>query len=168
MDIRFSGARDLADIRRALRDLDDKTITRRLSKGLAKTTEPLTKEIRAEAGRTMPSGYGPTLSKSLRFRRSTRERSGTARVELRIYGDGAREERDIRRLNRGELRHPVFGRSRRIRRGPKAGTVVRNPWAVQHVRKGFVDRPVDRLGPGVRREMDALVDEIADQIISAR
>lgn len=113
----------------------------------------------------MPSGYAPVLARSLRFRTQVRASHSTARVLFRVYGDGRREQRDVAALNKGTLRHPVFGRTRPLKRHAKhRATSKANPWVPQKVRKGFVDRPADRLTPEVARQMQAVVDWVGDQI----
>jgi len=143
-------AGDLTQLRRALRRIDDKRMSRRLSRGLTRATQPVRKAIPAEAQRLLPSGYGPIMAKSVRYRQSTRERRGQAQVTLRIWAKGKRDKRDVRTINRGVLRHPVWGNRER--------------WVAQRVRRGFVDRPLDRLSDDVRREMRLVVDEIAAEI----
>ncbi len=151
MLVRVSGGVDLTSVRRNLRMLGAGDLSRQMSRGLQRAAKPLRAEVQAEAVKAMPSGYGPLLSKSLRFRTSTRERRGAASLVIRIYGDGKKEHRDVVRINKGVLRHPVYGRRK-------------NPWVNQKVRVGFVDRPVDRMAPDIRREMQAVVEYIATQI----
>lgn len=150
LSVRVDGGRDLTSVRRNLRMLGDRGLSRQLSAGLQRAAKPFAPAVRAEVPKAMPSGYAPTLSKSLRFRISSSERRGAASVVIRVYGDGKAEKRDVPALNRGVLRHPVYGR--------------RSNWVAQKVRSGFVDRPADRLAPDIRREMNAVVDYIADQI----
>lgn len=147
----ISGGADLTAVRRQLRLIGDKGLGRQLSQGLQRAAKPLAPAIRESATDLLPSGYGPLLSKSMRFRTTVRERRGAARLTYRIFGVGKRENRDVPRINQGVLRHPVFGRRKK-------------PWVNQRVRRGFVDRPVDRLAVDIRREMQAVVDQIADQI----
>jgi hypothetical protein len=72
---------------------------------------------------------------------------GTANVSAR----GKTEERDVAAVNRGRLRHPVFGRRRA-------------PWKTTTVVRGFVDRPInkagDRITDAVRKARDSVADEI--------
>lgn len=145
------GSADLAQVRRALKQVGDKGLGKQLAAGLSRAARPLGPAIRAEVPRAMPSGYAPVLAKSLRFRTAVKSARTTARVTVRVYGDGQREKRDVPALNRGTLRHPVFGRRRK-------------GWVAQRVRAGFVDRPADRLGPDISREMQAVVDYVAGQI----
>lgn len=145
------GTADLTSVRRALKQVGDVGLGKQLARGLSRAARPLGPAIRAEVPRAMPSGYAPVLSKSLRFRTAVNSTKQTARLVFRVYGDGRREKRDVPTLNRGVLRHPVYGK-----RG--AG------WVAQRVRSGFVDRPADRMGPDISREMQGVVDYVADQI----
>lgn len=154
MQIRVTGGTDLARTREALRRVGDKALSRKMSKALQSAARPLGPEVRREIPRALPLGYAPELSRSMRFRTSVRERSGYARVQIRVYGDGRRQRRDVPTINRGTLRHPLFGN--------------RNRWYAQRVRPGFVDRPVDRLIPGVVDQMQTVVDAVAEQITQSR
>lgn len=149
---RVSAGRDLTSVRRSLRMLGDQGLSRQMSRGLQRAARPVKPAVQAEAVRALPSGYGPLMSKSVRVRTQSKERRGSASVTIRVYSDGKKEHRDVVRINKGVLRHPI-----------PAGR--RHPWVDQRVRRGFVDRPVDRLAPDVRREMNAVVDWVADQIV---
>lgn len=153
MSVRVAGGADLTSVRRNLRMLGDGDLSRQMSRGFQRAAKPLKPEVQKSAEALMPhrGGYAGLLSKSLRFRTTTRERRGAASLVITIYGAGKKEQRDVVRLNRGVLRHPI-----------PAGR--KHPWVNQSVRRGFVDRPVDRLAPDVAREMQAVVDYIADQI----
>ena len=150
MSVRVQGGAQLHTVRQRLREVGDQGLGKQMGRALSRAGKPLAAAVRAEVPKAMPSGYAPTLAKSLRFRTAVQESRSTARVTFRVYGDGRRDRRDVPTLNRGRLRHPVFGR--------------RANWVDQRVRSGFVDRPVDRLAPDVAREMQAVVDYIADQI----
>jgi hypothetical protein len=154
--------RDLTSVRKALKELGDKGLGKEMSRGLSRAVLPLRREIRAEAKKKMPSGYGPLLSKSLRFRQQVKSGRRDAHVTERVHGDGKKERRDVLRLNEGILRHPVFGRSRPTRRGRRS-----NPWAAQKVDAGFITDPADRLQPQIGNAMRAVLDEVADKLRSA-
>lgn len=149
--VRVGVGRDLTQVRRQLRQLGDKDLSRQMSRALTRAAKPVKPAVQKSAQQLLPSGYGPLMSKSLRARTQARERRGAASVTITVSAAGQRENRDVRRINAGVLRHPVFGRRRK-------------PWIAQPVRRGFVDRPVDRLAPEVAREMQAVVDWVADQI----
>ncbi|HEX6969862.1 MAG TPA: hypothetical protein VF174_13780 [Micromonosporaceae bacterium] len=167
MQVRVQGGRDLASVRRSLRTLGDQNLSRQLSKGLQRAAKPLKPAIQKSALQLLPKsgGYAELMSKSVRVRTAVRGRSGSASVTLTVFGDGKTEKRDVPRINKGILRHPVYGRSRPLKNHARyKATSKTNPWVAQRVRRGFVDRPIDRLAPEVRREMHAVVDWIADQI----
>lgn len=149
--VQVQPGRDLTTVRRNLRQIGDKGLSRQLSAGLQRAAKPFRPAVQKSAAELMPSGYGPILSKSLRYRTAVRERRGSASVQIRLYGEGKAEKRDIPAINRGTLRHPVFGRRK-------------SPWVSQRVPAGFVDRPADRLGPAMAKEMQAVVDHVADLI----
>lgn len=151
LSIKATSSRDLTTVRRNLRQLGDRGLSRQMARGLQRAAVPLKPAVQRKAAELLPSGYGPLMSKSLRVRTQVRERRGAASVTIRVFGAGKRENRDVVRVNKGVLRHPI-----------PAGR--RHPWVNQPVRRGFVDRPVDGLGPDVAREMRAVVDYIADQI----
>lgn len=138
-----------------------------MSRGLQKAARPLKPAIQASAVRVLPKrgGYGPLMSASVRLRTQARERRGSASVHITVWAKGKTDKRDVARINAGMLRHPVFGRTRRLKRHAKwRATSKSNPWVAQKVRRGFVDRPVDQLTPDVVREMHAVVDWVADVI----
>lgn len=149
--VTVSAPRDLASIQKALKQLGDKGLGKEMSKQLVAAGRPLRRELRAEVPKVMPSGYAPVLSKSYRFRQQTKSGRQTAHVVLRLHADGQKERRDLPSLNRGRLRHPVYGRRRQA-------------WVDQKVRAGVVDRPIDRVQPQVRRQMEAVLDYVADQL----
>ncbi|HEX6968603.1 MAG TPA: hypothetical protein VF174_07325 [Micromonosporaceae bacterium] len=150
LSVQVRSGRDLGAVRQALREVGAKGLGKQLSQGLRKAARPLVAEVRKELPTTMPSGYAPTLSRSLRHRTTVRSRRMDATVVWQLYGAGRKSNRDVAALNRGTLRHPVFGR--------------RSRWVAQPVRPGMVDRPVDRLGPEITRQMQAVVDDIAARI----
>lgn len=168
LEVTVTGGADLAGVRRALRELGATGLGREMSRGISRAVLPLRQQIRAEAVRKMPSGYGPLLSKSLRFRQSTRTGRRDAQVTERVYGDGQRERRDVIRLDQGVLRHPVFGRTRPLKRHARwRATSKRNPWVAQKVDAGFVAEPVERLRPEISRAMQSVLDEVAAKLRKA-
>lgn len=151
----IDGAATLHRVAAQMRAEGKKDLSRAMGKALGDAVEPVKREIRIEADKVMPSegGYRSLLSKSLRFRMSRRSEGQRAHVILATYADGTSERRDIRALERGTLRHPVHGRSRKIKVGVRAGTIIPNPWAVTTIRSGFHER-------GTANAMDAAVDAL--------
>jgi hypothetical protein len=149
-EVKVTGTAKLRQVQKRLRVVGDQGLGKQMGKALREAAKPLQPAVRRQALSAMPSGYGPILSKSLRFRTAITSSRDTADVVIRVYGQGRRERRDVPTLNRGRLRHPLYGN--------------RNRWFEQRVRPGFVDRPADRLLPDVARQMQAVIDYVADQI----
>ena len=165
MSVRVTGSTQLHSIIERLRETGNEGLGKGMAAGFRLATAKLKPEVLAEVPKAMPSGYAPTLSKSLRFRTEIRDFKHVARVTWRVYGDGEKERRDVPQLNRGILRHPVYGRSRPLKNHARfKATSMLNPWVAQKVRRGFVDRPVDRLAPEVRRQMQDVIDKVAERI----
>jgi hypothetical protein len=161
LEARIDGATALKQFADHLKREGDKGLAKQMSRALGKAVEPVKASIEAEAEKTMPSsgGYASLLTKSLRHRMSRRTGTREAQIRLTTYADGTEEKRDLPRLEKGELRHPVWGRSRKLKRGHRAGTIIRNPWAVTSIRPGFHRRGTDE---AIDKAQDALLGVIQD------
>jgi hypothetical protein len=159
LDIRIAGIDEVLKLSRQIRATGDKGLGREMGKALGEAIKPVTEAIEASAAKTMPSGYAPTLTASLKHRRSQRTASRQASLRLTTIGEGTKEQRDLVRLNKGELRHPVFGRSRATRRGRR-----KNPWAVTSIKAGFHDRGVEDAGPEAEKRLGRVLDDFAERL----
>lgn len=149
MDLRVQGAQQFRDL--ALRcKAADKALMTELRKGVGKAVRPLGEQIRAEVPAAMPSGYAPVLSRSLRHRVSTRTGVANFGVSLTTFAEGKSDRRRVVAMDRGSLRHPLFGN--------------RNRWYATRVRPGFWSRPVeDGKDDAVRGAVKAM-DQVAAKI----
>lgn len=159
VDVRIAGADQLRQLSAHIRATGDKGLGRELGRALDKAIEPVRRAIEAEAEKTMPSGYRATLTRSLKHRRTLRTSTRQASLRLATFGEGRKERRDLPALNAGQLRHPVFGRARRTKSGPKA-----NPWSVTTIRPGFHERGTERAGAEAERQIGIVLDEFADRL----
>lgn len=151
-------ANDLFDLARDARVAGRKDLEKEINAGLARSVKPIEQAIRAEADRVMPDsgGYRAVLSRSLRIRAA----KGDMRVRLLVSARGQSEDRDVRRLNLGELRHPnPPGRFRRVN-----GRRVVNDWSVTRIRAGFVFRPFDEHADTVERELSEALGNVARKL----
>lgn len=166
LEARITGSAELRRLATSIRATGDKGLGREMSAGLRRASEPVKVSIRDSAEDTMPErgGYKAQLSRSLRFRTQLHAGVRTASFRLFTYADGTNERRDIRRLELGELRHPVFGRSRRIRVGVRAGTAQPNPWTVTKITPGFHRRGTEKAADAAEREMATVLDEFAQRL----
>lgn len=123
-----------------------------MADALERATKPMQESIKASALATMPSGYGPTFVASLAHRRSRRASGQRAQVILRTYADGQAQRREIRHLEAGNLRHPLYGH-----RG--------SAWHVTKIRAGFHKRGTDGAADAVTTEIIKVVEDFAQRLI---
>lgn len=159
LELRIDGVDELRRLAAQIRYTGDKGLGRQMSAALGRALGPVTRAITAEAGKTAPSGYRAELTASMRHRRSSRTAAREARVRLTTTAKGQSEERDLPALDAGILRHPVFGRTRRTKRGEK-----KNPWAVTRVRPGFHERGIKDAEAEAQRQLQAVLDDFADRL----
>jgi hypothetical protein len=164
LEIRISGAARLHQLAARMRAEGRKDLIRQMGDALAKAADPLKGKIREEASAVMPAsgGYKAAFDKSLKFRVQRRGASAQSEVSLTTYASGKAERRDIRALNKGNLRHPVFGRSRP---GKRKGERIPNPWSVTSIRSGFWDRGTQGAADEVEQRMGEVVQEFAQKLI---
>jgi hypothetical protein len=135
---RVTGAAELRYVARLVERQRVAGLKKELAAAQRRAFAPLLPAIRAEAA-TLPSGYAPTMARTVRL--SVRRRGLETTAE--VYARGRRRERDVRSIDAGRLRHPLFGN--------------RGNWYTTRVRPGFVDRPVKNLGERIATEsLDAL------------
>lgn len=163
LEVRVSGAAELHRVAAEIRREGRKDLAKEMSKALSNAVEPVRKSIRASADQTMPraGGYGAVFDKSLRFRMARRNRANEASLDLATYADGTSERRDIDALEKGNLRHPVFGRSRA---GKRKGERVANPWAVTSIRSGFWKRGTDGAMDEAQKQLETVIDKLAERL----
>jgi hypothetical protein len=126
----------------------DKALIPQLRKEIKAAVDPIPTAIRAEIPRTMPSGYAPVLSRSLRTRISTRVTAGDIKVTLTAYADGKTKRREVGPLNRGVLRHTRWG--------------DRRHWYAQAVQAGFWSRPIEAGLDDVKAAAARALEKIAN------
>jgi hypothetical protein len=145
-----NGLRELRYVADRLRKAAARDLTRELAKGQRAAFRPLQKEIAAEALATLPKrgGYNVTMAKAIKVTVTTG--FGRNALQARVYAKGKDEARDVRRVNAGELRHPLFGR--------------RSNWHTTRVRAGFVDRPVRALSDRVLKECADAAQRVNESI----
>lgn len=132
-----------------------------LAAGTRKALRPLKKEISAAALAYLPKrgGYAPLMARAVKV--ATRvSASSEIRAYVTVSAKGKVEERDVRRVNRGELRHKLFGKTHYINKFGER----KSGWFTTTVRRGFVDDPVQEAGKRVASEAKSVVDKIADEL----
>lgn len=143
-----TGSAELRYVAGKLRKAAARDLQVELSKAQREAFKPLAPEIRLEALAILPGGYGPTMANAVKV--SVRSNLARATVTANIFARARKELRDVVAVNRGLLRHPLFGN--------------RNRWYAQKVRAGFVTRAVNRLEDRIGRESTDALDRIVKEI----
>lgn len=162
MHVRIEGGAKLRVVAAGIKAEGDKGLGKQMSAGLRKAAKPVEQSLRAEFAAVLPSrgGYRAVASKSQRFRTAVRSSARTGYFELTTFAEGKSQRRDIRALDAGRLRHPVFGRSRNTRRGR-----VPNPWAMTSISPGFFKRGTEKAGRLAEAEMRTVLDDFAGRLL---
>lgn len=152
LQVTITGAAGLTALAAQIRDQGRKDLAKELGSALDKVVPPLRAAIRESAAETMPSGYTWVFTRSLAWR--TVRRAGSQRAALRLitYADGRSERRDINRLERGQLRHPLHG--------------DRDHWYVTSIRPGFHERGTDKAADQAVAALGEVVRDFSARLIS--
>lgn len=143
------GTEDIAAFANRLKGAD-RRLRLAVNKSIREIAKPLGEEMRDGGAGAMPRSGG--LSERVRnsaVSLGTMRGGGSgasARIEIRLR---SKEGYDLNALNRGQLRHPTFGRS---------------PWVQQSVPDGKFMEPFDKAAPKVRDELATEIAKALDKI----
>lgn len=146
-DIRVDGAKQLARVQRALKDAPP-DLRRELAKGIREGAEPLKKEALDNIEPTLPSRGGIGAAVRADTKIVTQRRGGASSPGLRLK---AQSRRNVRRMDRGRLRHPLFGN--------------RDWWYTQNIPEGWFTTPMMRGVPRLRKVLLEHMNKVADKIV---
>ena len=124
---------DAYHLRRAaamLREAEARRIRREVEARQRKAFRPFERDLKQSALKMLPKrgGYAGIMARQIRVR----IRRFGYDVNVTVYARGKAEFRDVFKVDRGMLRHPVWRHRRR-------------PWATTKVPPGFVSIPAKRL-----------------------
>ena len=144
------GAEKFAILAKALRQFGEKDLRKELYAGLNRAVKPLTAHVKESTPQFLPTRYAKELSKSLRVKQ--RRRAGKDPAIFLVGSAKTRKgkERDLTSLNRGRLRHTLFG--------------DRRNWYDQSVRPDWWDAPIQEDIDDVRREVEKALDNAAQKL----
>lgn len=147
------GVDKIEAVGRALRQAGDqgKGLRREVYAGANRSTKPVRKQMIDAIPAALPKRGGlaaeihRTTTASAVVRTGGRSVGASIKIRNRKHG--------VRRLNRGEVRHLVFGR--------------KDSWVTQTkgIRAGFLDRPFRAAKPLVARQLMKALDEVASRIV---
>lgn len=142
-------AEDFAVITRELKAAGRDDLRKELFRGLNRATKGVRSAIKTNMPDYMPDRYAATLQRDLRL--STQAKRGNP-PSVRIRAKARRKERFLGPLDKGRLRHPLFGN--------------RQFWYTQRIKPGFFTDTVNQHSDEVRAELEqsiaAVVRKIAD------
>jgi hypothetical protein len=145
---RVTGTLQLRIVARELRDAP-KELRAELRTNLREAARPFADQIRAELPDSVPARYAGVLAPAIKVDVSRALSGSGAGFTLVVHAKGRTQDRDVKAVNAGLLRHKTWGHE---------------PWHSQRVRGGFADRAGDKLAQRVASEAQKAVDDIADKL----
>jgi hypothetical protein len=146
IDASVRGANELEAIGRRFKAAGAKGLRKELLAGIRKTNKPTISAIRANALATLPR-RGGLAAEVAGSRIGTRSRLSGNRVGVEIRGVG---RIGLTTLNRGRLRHPVYGN--------------RGTWVQQQVPAGWFTDPIEKDMPRIREGIEDAMKTVARKI----
>lgn len=148
LEVRGSDEVD-ALVRRIRTHADAKAIRKDLNAGLNRVTKSVREDMKASIGPSLPSRGGLAalvMSKASLTTAAVAGRSAGVRIKAR------HRSYDLKRLNEGRLRHPVYGN--------------RGAWVEQTagITPGFLDESFEKSKPELARGISRVIDEIARKV----
>lgn len=140
-------ARDFKRMALDLRDAGEKDLRQQLFRGLQSATKPARQDVLDAIPEYMPGDYAAVLQRDLKLSASSK---GGKNPEVRIRGKGRRKQRLVGPLDRGRLRHPLFGN--------------RDHWYQQSIEAGFWTDTLMARRDETRAELERRMGEIVRQL----
>lgn len=146
MRLTIRGAEDFGRLARDLKQAGRQDLRKELFRALNSSTKPARRAALDGLEDYLPDNYAAELRPGLSISATGRRGKNPS---VRIRAKGRRRNRLIGPLNRGRLRHPLFGHS---------------PWFDQQVKPGWWNDPMQRQADDVRRALVAAMREVASKI----
>lgn len=138
-----SASAQLRALGKELSDLGDGALMREAYKEIQRSTRGLRAEIQTNALATLPKHGGANLwvaNAPVKTIGRLQERNAGVWITQRKRGH------DLLAINRGVLRHPVFGN--------------RNVWRDTNVEKGYFDKPIERRADEITNRIASAIDRL--------
>lgn len=149
-------AQQLAVLGKRLKQAGEGGLRKELLAGIRASAKPTIAKIRESALTELPGSGGlAALVAASKFGARTRLTGSSARVTITGVG---RNVRNLRLMNSGRVRHPVFARG-----DDRHGWT----WVNQRVTAGWFDRPIEQNAPQIRAAIDTKMREVARKIEGA-
>jgi hypothetical protein len=152
-DFEVQGAEQLEALAKRLKAAGAGDLRKELLRGIRETNKPTIEDIRKSALDTLPR-RGGLADRIARSKISTRTRTAGRQAGVEIKGVGiagaSGKKHDIARLNKGLLRHPLFGN--------------RDRWYGQGVRAGWFNNPIEKRKPEIQRGLQRVMEDVARKV----
>jgi hypothetical protein len=150
VDLRITGAQDFARLSARLREVGDKGLRRELYKGLNAAAKPAKAAIKPNIRARLPhrGGAGDFVASTLRVTQSNRGGQNPAVI---IW---SKSNHNIRAINRGQLRHPVYGNKK--------------VWANTAVEPDTFTEPIESRASQMRQDMEKVIKVVAAKVERGR
>jgi hypothetical protein len=149
-ELRVEGADKFGKLAKALRELGDKELRNELYRGINRAVKPLSEAVKGDTPQFLPRRYALELSKTLRIRARRRAGRNPAIFLVASAKTPRGTERDLASLNRGRLRHPLYGN--------------RRYWYDQDVSPNWWTDPLLEGVDQVREELVKVIDEVNEKL----
>lgn len=162
MRVQVTGQRDLFRLAHNLNAAGQKGLKRELDKASREAGRVIADEVKDHTKDYIPANFERRWDTSFVAEVEVRLVQ-SRRITVVFYGRGKKQRRDIKAINAGNLKHPVYGRFRRL----KDGTLKANPWVStppQRIRPGLVDEPARRAMPRAVKKIEDAVSRVVQQI----
>lgn len=157
LDLQVRGADKLAKVAKVLREAGDKELKKELTRGLRAAAQPLVVDAKKEFVDRLPQ-HGGLAKLAGRSRFTVKVRTSGRMAGVKIAANGPKERGggrlNIRALNRGTFRHPVYPR------GPRDQWT----WVEQKIKPGAFDDTLARHKPRIQGELIKAIDEVARKV----
>lgn len=160
MHVAVVGERNLFRLAHNFHAAGDKGLKRELDTASRQAGNVIAKEVKDHTRDYIPANFEQRFETAIVAEVQVRLIAGR-RVTVVFYARGKTIRRDIRAINAGRLRHPVYGRFRRLKDGSRQA----NPWVMQAIRPGLVDEPARRAMPKAVKKIEDAIERVTQQIV---
>lgn len=145
------GKLDLYKLAAAFKKAGRRDLGQALDKGIRSAAKVIEKEVTARKSTDvfMPKHFEADFNRSLKAKHEVRMIRGRS-VSITFFATGKKELRKLEDMERGRLRHPVYGRYRQL----KSGGRMKNPWVTQVIKPGVISEPALRAQPKAVSELE--------------
>lgn len=125
-------------------------LKKELMTAIKAAAKPMENEVRDHVAQYLPDRYAPIISKGLVVRPSQSTRGKSLGLKLVGYAPGQSRRRQIKVIDGGTLRHPVYGN--------------REAWVDQKVKPGFWSTPLDNAREKPAKEIRRAIQTVAAKL----